>query len=113
MFSQFFFVFAILLTVGLNTCAQVLLKYGASSQTFLNLYLVGGIFAYGLSTVLYILVLSKLNLSVAYPLVIGLTVIATTVAGALLLKEKVNTVNWVGIGLMVSGICAIAFGKVG
>lgn len=112
MLTQLFFVFLILVTVGLNTCAQVLLKYGASSQNLLNLYLVGGILTYGVSTAIYILVLSKLNLSVAYPVVIGLTVIATTIAGAILLKEKVNTVNWVGIGLMISGIFAIAFGKV-
>lgn len=110
MFAQLFFVFLILVTVGLNTCAQVLLKCG-SSQNLFNVYLVGGILTYGLSTVIYILVLSKFNLSVAYPVVIGLTVIATTVAGAILLKEKVNSVNWVGIGLMISGICAIAFGK--
>jgi multidrug transporter EmrE-like cation transporter len=111
MFPQFLFVLLILATVGLNTCAQVLLKFGAS-QNFLNPYLLGGILTYGLSTVIYVLVLSKFNLSVAYPVVIGLTVMATTIAGVILLKEKVNTVNWIGIGLMISGICAIAFGKV-
>ncbi len=101
----------ILITVALNTIAQAFLKLG-SGQNPLNFYLLGGIVAYGISTLFYILVLGKTNLSVAYPVVIGLTVLATTIVGAFLLREKVATVQWLGIGLMLSGISAIAFGKV-
>jgi multidrug transporter EmrE-like cation transporter len=104
-------VLLILITVGLNTLAQALLKLG-SGQSFLNFYLLGGVSAYGLSTILYILVLDKLNLSVAYPVVIGLTVASTTLTGAYFLSEKVATIQWLGIGLMLSGISAIALGKV-
>jgi multidrug transporter EmrE-like cation transporter len=100
----------IILTVGLNTLAQALLKLGAG-QNPLNPYLGGGILAYGLSTVFYVTFLGKLNLSVAYPVVIGLTLLATTIAGAFLLGEQVTTIHWLGIGLMLSGLCAIAFGK--
>lgn len=95
-------------TVGLNTIAQTLLKLGAVPNP-LNIYLLGGLLTYGLSTVFYILVLGKFNLSVTYPVVIGLTVLTTTMAGAIVLKEKVPTIHWLGIGLMVSGISAIAF----
>lgn len=100
----------ILITVGLNTLAQALLKLG-SGQNLLNFYLLGGIGAYGLSTVFYIVVLGKFNLSVAYPVIIGLTVLSATITGAFLLGEKVATVQWFGIGLMLSGISAIALGK--
>ena len=100
----------ILLTVCLNTLAQLLFKLG-SGQNLLNLYLLSGIGVYGLSTGVYILVLGKFNLSVAYPVVIGLTVLATTLVGAIVLREKVLTVQWIGMGLMISGICAIAFAK--
>ncbi|HEY9636685.1 MAG TPA: SMR family transporter [Coleofasciculaceae cyanobacterium] len=100
----------ILVTVGLNTIAQTLLKLG-SGQNLLNLYLLGGIVAYGISTIFYVLVLGKLNLSVAYPVIIGLTIFATTLAGAVILREKIAPVHWLGIGLMLSGLCAIAFGK--
>lgn len=105
--SFFLLIFA---TVALNTLAQVLLKLGAG-KFLLNPYLLGGIFAYGVSTLMYISVLSKLNLSLAYPLIIGLTVIATTVAGAYLFHEKVEPVAWVGIGLMLSGIAALSVGR--
>jgi multidrug transporter EmrE-like cation transporter len=104
------FVLLISVTVGLNTLAQTFLKLG-SGQNPLNLYLLGGISAYGLSTVFYVLVLGRFNLSVAYPVVIGLTITATTIAGAVILREKVLTAHWVGIGLMLSGILAIAFAK--
>jgi len=100
----------ILVTVALNTVAQTLLKLG-TGQNLINIYLLGGIFSYGLSTVFYLLVLSKLNLSVTYPVVIGLTVVVTTFSGAFFLKEQVHTIHWLGIGLMLSGILAIAFGK--
>ena len=107
---SYFFLVLILMTVTLNTIAQTLLKLGAG-QNILNIYLLGGILAYGLSTVFYIIVLGKLDLSVSYPIVICLTVVATTFSGAVVLKEQVPTIHWLGIGLMLSGISAIAFGK--
>lgn len=100
----------VLVTVGLNTMAQTLLKLG-SGQSPLNLHLFGGVLAYGLSTVFYIVVLGKHNLSVAYPVIIGLTVLATTIVGTFFLGEKVATMHWLGIGLMLSGISAIALGR--
>ncbi|MDZ8054925.1 MAG: SMR family transporter [Aulosira sp. ZfuVER01] len=111
MLSQFAFIILILVTVGLNTIAQILLKLG-SGQNPLNLFIVCGLLAYGFSTIFYLLVLGKFNLSVAYPIVIGLTIIATTFAGAIFLREKVAMSHWLGIGLMLSGISAIALTKV-
>ena len=108
--NYFLFSLLVLITVGLNTLAQTLLKLGAG-QNPVNLYLLGGLTAYGLSTIFYIMVLGKSNLSVAYPVVIGLTVIASTFSGAIILQEKVFSGQWVGIGLMLSGISAIAFYK--
>ncbi|MBW4520415.1 MAG: small multidrug resistance protein [Scytolyngbya sp. HA4215-MV1] len=109
--TSILFGFLIVLTVALNTAAQLFLKMG-SGQGLLNLYLLGGIVIYGLSTIVYILVLGKFNLSVAYPVVIGLTVVATTIVGSLILREKVSPVQWTGIGLMIAAIFAIAFGKI-
>lgn len=110
MSNYFLFIGMLLVTVILNTLGQSLLKLGAG-QNPLNFYLFGGLVAYALSTVFYVLILGKLNLSVAYPVVIGLTIVATTFSGVILLKESVSTVHWLGIGLMLSGLSAIAFGK--
>lgn len=108
--NQLFFSLLILITVALNTAAQALLKLGAG-QNPLNIYLLGGICTYGISTLFYIVVLGKFNLSVAYPVVIGLTILATTIVGAVILREKVTISHWWGLGLMLSGISAIAFGS--
>lgn len=99
------------LTIALNTIAQVLLKAG-SNQNPINLYLMGGVLAYGLSTIIYVLVLGKFNLSVAYPVIIGLTVVSTTLMGSFIFKEQVSPVQWMGIGLMISGISAVSLGNV-
>nr|WP_066382013.1 SMR family transporter [Anabaena sp. CA = ATCC 33047] len=100
----------ILITVGLNTLAQTLMKLGVGTHP-LNIYLLGGVCSYGLSTIFYVLVLAKLNLSVAYPIVIGLTIVVTTISGAFILREKVLISQWLGVGLLLSGIAAIAFAK--
>ncbi len=100
----------ILITVILNTIAQSLLKLG-SGQNPLNIYLMGGILSYGLSTVFYIAVLSKFNLSFAYPVVIGLTILATTSVGAVILQEKISMNHGIGIGLILAGISAILLKK--
>ncbi len=101
-------------SVGLNATGQTLLKLGAV-ETSWNLtkagLLLGGIGAYGVSTILYIILLKSIKLSVAYPLLIGLTLCATTVAGATILSEKVSLIQWFGVGLIVSGLAAIGFGR--
>lgn len=110
MLSHIFFIGLILITVALNSVAQTFLKLG-SGQNPLNIYLFGGISLYFLSTIVYIKVLGKFNLSIAYPIVIGLTVVATTIAGSIILQEKVSPTQWIGVGLLMSGIWAIALGK--
>lgn len=105
--NHLFFSFLILVSVVLNTLGQVLLKLG-SGKSPINPYLLGGISAYGLSTIFYIMVLGKFNLSVAYPVVIGSTIIATTISGAVILKEQVPLGHWLGVGLILSGISAFA-----
>ena len=109
--TKLIFIILIFLSVGLNTSGQILLKQGAG-QNPLNTYLISGLCAYALSTIFYILILGKLNLSVVYPVVIGLTTIGTTIAGVLIFSEKVSTVGWMGVGLVIAGISAIAFGKI-
>ena len=111
MVNNLIFSLFILLAVGLNTGGQVLLKMG-TGQNPLNLYLIGGLGLYAIGTVFYILVLGKFNLSVAYPTVIGLTLISTTISGMFFLQEKVTFIQWMGVGLMIGGISAISLGKI-
>ncbi len=111
MANSFIIITLVLFSVVLNTTGQSLLKLGAG-QNPLNAYLFAGLLAYVISTVFYITVLGKLNLSIVYPVIIGLTIVSTTFAGAFFLKEHVSNLHWLGIGLMLSGISAIAFGQI-
>ena len=97
-------------TVGLNVFAQLMLKAG-SNQSLLNINLFLGLLAYGLSTVIYIKILGRLNLSVAYPTVIGLTVLGTAISGRFFLGERLNSAQWIGIGAVLFGICLISIKK--
>jgi|SRR5579883_675766 len=110
MFVRILFILLMAGSVGLNTLGQVLLKLG-SGQNPLNFYLFGGTASYGLSLIIYVLVLGKFNLSVAYPVLTGLTMITTTACGAIILREKVAMLQWIGIGLTISGIYAIAIAR--
>jgi multidrug transporter EmrE-like cation transporter len=94
----------------LNTIAQILLKQG-SGKGLTSFYVWGGLLIYGLSAVFYISLLSKVNLSFAYPVTIGLTITATALMGAALFRERVLPLHWLGISLIISGIWAIALAK--
>jgi|GEM_PF-580222 len=114
MSTKLFLAFLVIASVGLNATGQTLLKLGADeNQLKMKLiFVLGGIGLYGVSTILYLVVLKRINLSVAYPLLIGLTLFATTASGAFILSEKVTVLQWFGIGLMLSGLGAIAIGKI-
>ncbi|CAN5258654.1 EamA family transporter [soil metagenome] len=114
----------ILLSVGLGSCAQLLLKLGVSStgvreamaggpslQSAFTLFtsplVIGGLAAYGASAAIWLLVLSKLDLSVAYPFV-GLGFIATLLIGWLVLGEPVGALRIGGTLLIACGVILVA-----
>jgi small multidrug resistance pump len=99
------------LTVILNTLAQVFLKLGTGQPSPINLYVAGGLGLYGVSALMYIVILGRLNLSFVYPIMIGLTMITTIFSGILILNERVAVGQWVGVGLMLSGLAAIALNQ--
>jgi multidrug transporter EmrE-like cation transporter len=96
--------------VAVNTVAQGLLKVGAS-RGLLSPAMIGGVGAYGLSTLLYVTVLSKMKLTLAYPVIIGATVVATCLVSVRFLDERVGAVQWAGIGLVVAGIACIGMAR--
>jgi small multidrug resistance pump len=100
----------ILITAVLNTVAQVALKSGVDISPF-HWRVVVGLAVYGISAVLYIVLLGRLNLSVVYPITIGLTTISAMVSSLVIFHEKVSFTAWVGTGLILAGISAISLGR--
>jgi small multidrug resistance pump len=77
----------------------------ASSATW---HLVLGCGFYGLSFTLWIVILSRLPLSVAYPISIGLTMAGTTVGAVMLLGESMNWLKFAGMVIIFAGTTAVA-----
>ena len=114
-----FFSFSLILTgVLLNTCAQLLLKAGTNqlgviSFTLNNFWslllkigfeyhILGGLFCYAISVVVWIMALSRVEVSVAYPM-LSIGYIVNLIAAWWLFGEMI-TLSRLG------GICAIMVG---
>jgi len=113
----------VITAVFLSACAQLLLKIGVagpSTQSALwrgglaglltamgNPIVWGGFALYGLSMVLWLWVLAKLDLSLAYPFV-GLSFIVTMVFGAMILGETVTPLRFTGTVFIALGCVMVA-----
>jgi multidrug transporter EmrE-like cation transporter len=112
-----------LVSVALNAAAQLALKQGtrvvgvaasdvASGFTVLSRaayspWVWVGLGAYGLSVALWILVLSRVEVSYAYPMVSLGYVMATGAAWALW-REDVSAMRMTGIGVICLGVALVA-----
>ena len=113
----------ILGAVLLGTAAQLLLKAGTnavghfafSSENLLPVtwqlatqpHILGGVFAYGLSMVLWIMALSRVEVSLAYPMV-SIGYVLTALAAWHLLGEHVSLMRLLGIGVIMLGVFIVA-----
>ena len=113
----------ILLSVALNAGAQILLRWGARSgfaaglakpvQLAIELLsrpgIVGGFLCYAFSIVVWIYVLSRADVSYAYPF-LGLGFVFVAVASYLLLGEPLSLQRLAGTALVAIGVAVIARG---
>lgn len=108
----------ILFTVFLSACAQLLLKIGVSQknmnfqatdlfQMLFNIPVLLGIAIYGASVLIWLWVLSRVDLSLAYPFV-GLSFVFTLLFGYFLLDETVNLSRLLGTALIILGCFFVA-----
>jgi len=95
--------------VGLNHIGGISLADGVA--TLLKLlrtpWVIVGFACYGLSSILWLDVLSKLDFSLAFPMV-GLTYVFTLLIGRFFFHETVGLDRMLGVGLIVLGIFFLA-----
>lgn len=113
----------ILLSVGLNAVAQLLLKKGMASighfafsagellrvapTVAINPFIVSGLLSYVVSVGIWMLVLSRVDVSAAYPfLSVGYVIAA--VGGWLFFAEHLSLERMFGIALICVGVILIA-----
>ena len=70
----------------------------------LNPYVLGWILSAGISAALWIFVLSRFELSFAFPVSTTLTFILILISSWWLFGEQMSMIRWIGIGLMCVGI---------
>jgi multidrug transporter EmrE-like cation transporter len=111
----------LLFSIALSTAAQILLKVGMSGlrggpaagpaaalmQAAFSPWVIGGLTAYVASAVVWLLVLSKVDVSRAYPCV-ALGFALTVVAGHFLLGEPVGLMRVLGVAVIMGGVALVA-----
>lgn len=113
----------ILLGVVLNAVAQLLLKAGTNALGNLNIsrveilptvlrttlepYILGGLACYVFSLAIWILVLSKVEVSVAYPM-LSIGYIINAIAAWYLFGEIISAQKMAGITIIILGVYFIA-----
>ncbi len=113
----------ILLTVFTNFLSQIMLKHGMTSiekfeisaegltksafDILFNPFVVGGLFVMVVSMACHLVVLSRVDISYAYPF-LGLSFVLTAAWGYFALGEDVNTYRILGVLLICSGVALVA-----
>ena len=112
----------VLLSVASGVAGQTVIKLGVSqpgaaeaTQNLIALVtlilrsplVLLGLMLYGIGALAWIAVLSRLDLSMAYPF-LALNFILVTVSSRFLLGEEVPTLRWLGILVICSGIWLVA-----
>lgn len=113
----------VLFSVFLATAGQLLLKTGMTRVGYINtarlgrpLELLGeivrtwqvvlGLTVFGLSALSWLVVMSRVPLSFAYPFV-GITYVLLALFGKFVLHEHVPLLRWAGVALVVMGIIVV------
>jgi uncharacterized membrane protein len=79
------------------------------STIYKNKFLIIGLLAYGISTVIFIPALKGGELSVLYPIV-GLAYVWVCIYSKFMLKEQMNLLKWLGILIVIIGVSFIGLG---
>ncbi|HNT30645.1 MAG TPA: hypothetical protein PKL83_06870 [bacterium] len=111
----------LLVNVALGVAGQTLIKWGVdrvggfalahwlafAKASFTNPAILLGEFLYGMSAILWLVVLSKINLSIAYPM-LSLGYILVLGISAWLFHEPVQAINIVGVILICGGVVLVS-----
>ena len=104
----------LLLKLGLNKMGSITVdSFGALGQLFSGIIkspmVIIGLFCYVISAAIWLVVLSAVDLSFAYPF-IGLTYVLILIISKFVLKEDVNPWRWAGAAIITIGVVVISRG---
>lgn len=98
--------------VLLNAFAQLLLKAGTNAQPLglqlaIEPHILGGLACYAVSVVVWVVGLSKIPVSIAYPM-LSVGYVVNAIAAYYLLGEAVTPMRFAGIGIIIVGVFVVA-----
>ena len=102
-----------LISGAIGAAGQIFLKNGVMSgggiiKLITNANIIIGLILSAIGAILWIFVLSKVNLSTGYPIAGGLFYIFLVIFSIVFLKEKINFIQAIGLLLTVGGILILA-----
>lgn len=103
---------ALAAAILIGVVGQLLLKTGVTRAAdglltqFLSPYIVGGLAAYGLAAICYIVAIKRIPVSIAFPSV-ALSYVLVAIAAHLLWNEALGWQQFAGIGLIAAGILVL------
>jgi multidrug transporter EmrE-like cation transporter len=110
----------LLMAIVVGVTGQLLLKLGMTRRPGFRLIETAGLFrnwpvlagfgCYGISTLLYLQVLAKLELSLAYPTV-SLGYVLVIILSRVFFKERVSLTRWVGVLIICVGVIFVGMGS--
>lgn len=98
--------------VLLNASAQLLLKAGTNAMPLglrlaLEPHILGGLACYAVSVVVWIIALSRVPVSMAYPM-LSIGYVVNAIAAWQLLGESLSPLRIAGIGVIIAGVFMVA-----
>jgi multidrug transporter EmrE-like cation transporter len=102
----------ILVGVLLNATAQLLLKAGTNAMPLglrlaIEPHILGGLACYVISVVVWVVALSKVPVSIAYPM-LSIGYVVNAFAAWYLLGEVLTPMRLTGIGIIIVGVFVVA-----
>jgi drug/metabolite transporter (DMT)-like permease len=98
---------SICLKVGGSQLPHFSPTWGYVAKFFGNPYVLGGFVLYFLPALIWIYLLGKYPISFVQP-ILALTYVLTPVLAIFLLNEKVPTVRWLGIAVIIIGVVIVS-----
>lgn len=107
--------------VLLASSGLILFKLGSTNNNLtLNIFglsinysikMILGLLCYGFSFILWMIIVSKMNLTIAMPLSVAIVNTLVVVGSCLVLKEKITLMQGVGIFIVILGVCIMTWGR--
>ena len=107
--------------VLLASSGLILFKLGSSNSNLsldffgitinYSIKMILGILCYGFSFILWMLIVSRVDLTIAMPLSVAIVNTLVVVGSCLILKEKITLTQGIAIFIIVLGVCVMTGGK--